>query len=113
MTAYPKDLPMAETLGLIQVIRSGKAKENVATVAHGLWVLQGYAMRTTLGDPTSGPDTAPLFPFSAAKPAGFCALDVLEKHCKDHQDDAVVTQGAVPWDLIIKWALQELVVLLV
>lgn len=112
MVSYPKDLPMAEVLELIQIIRGGKAKENVGVVAHRLWVLQGFAMKATLGDPTGDPDTAPLFPFNVEKPEGFCALDELEKHCLAHQDDAVVTQGVVPWGLIIKWAVNELIVLL-
>lgn len=114
MTSYPETLPMAEVLELVQVIRGGKAKENVPLVAHRLWVLQGFAMKSTLGDPNGGPDTTPLFPFSVQKPEGFCALDVLEKHCKECQDEAVVVSQAVnvPWALIIKWAVDELIVLL-
>jgi hypothetical protein len=112
--SYPKDFPLAETLELITIIRNGEVGAKKAQFGHNVWLIQGFAMRVTLGDPGTGlseTDAGVVLTPSAA-PADFCAIEALEKVCANIQNGALTAQGAVPWKDILKWALQELVVVL-
>lgn len=119
MVSYPKDFPLAETLELVALVRKGEVGAKKAEFGHKLWLVQGYAMKATLGDPVGDPVTGEtgivdggvvLTP--SAAPADFCAVEALEKLCADLQSGAVTAQGAIPWKEILRWALQELVVIL-
>lgn len=110
MSAYPTDFPLAESVEVVQILKQGKVAEKKALFARHLWTLQGYAMKATLGDPdnpTAKVEIPDLSLFSV-KPDGFDALVELEKLNTAFSGEAAA-QVQVPWKLILKWALEELV----
>ncbi len=110
MSAYPTDFPLAESVEVVQILKQGKVAEKKALFARNLWTLQGYAMKATLGDPDNPgvkievPDLS-LF---SVKPDGFDGAVELEKLNAALSGD-VTAQVMVPWKLLLKWALEELV----
>ena len=142
MSAYPTSFPLVESVELVQIVRQNQIKEKKAVFARHLWTLQGFAMKSLVGDPDApavaptpapaplptGPAPAPASPanppllppifgdlgiFSAQSVEEFrpTALDELEKLNAYHSGKPVV-QDNIPWAMILKWALQELAVVL-
>lgn len=111
MATYPQDFPLAESVEVVQILRQNKVAEKKAVFARHLWTLQGYAMKATLGDPdnpTAKVDLPPDLSLFSVKPDGFDALVELEK-LNTALSGEVAAQVQVPWKLILKWALEELV----
>lgn len=107
---YPNDLPVAEALELVGFIRTGTAMANKKKFAYNVWLLQGFAQKSLVGDPFAAESEAPtggvvLTPSSV--PADFNVADELEKLCVSYQADAQA-QLTVPWKQILQWALTEL-----
>lgn len=110
-STYPQDLPIAQGLEIVSIIRNGELAAKKAVFAYNVWLLQGFAQKTLLGDPGTPASTPPgggvvLTP--SAVPANFDAVGELEKLCLDAQSGAVTAQASVPWKQILLWALQEL-----
>lgn len=109
--AYPADLPISECLEIVSILRSGGIAAKKAKFAYDVWVLQGFAQKTILGDPTAtlaappAPDVGIVLTPSAV-PANFNVADELEKLCAGAGD--IQAQMAVPWKQILQWALSEL-----
>ncbi len=124
MTAYPQDYPLAESVEVVQIIRKNEVKQKLPLFARHLWTLQGFTMKATIGDPDS-PVTAPTTPATdgnllppvtpdlslfAVKPDNFDPVEALDKlNVAFSGDSDVQAQITVPWKLILKWALEELV----
>lgn len=117
MSSYPKDFPLSTALEIISTVKSGQIKANRAKIAHDLWLLQGYAQLTIIGDPdvdvlasTLPPEdtknVSDIFIFSAqADP-----IDVLQRVCDDSQSpDNISAQSDIPWAELFKWAVGELI----
>ncbi len=109
MTTYPKDFPLAESIELVQLVRQQKVKEELPKFAKNVWVLQGYAMKATIGEPGAETPNVAL-PF-AVKPSEFDAIAELEK--LNANVDDVTTQAIIPWTLVLKWILDELIAIVV
>lgn len=120
MENYPVDFPLAQALEIVSIVRQKKVKERMPVFAYDLWLLQGYTMRTVIGDPLAPPkipaiptatpnggDAGVLIPdftlFSATDPVA-----TLEKLCDQYQNNAITAQTAVPWLMLLNWALDEL-----
>ncbi len=97
--AYPTDLPLVEIQNVISIVRSGEVKEMFKDLAHDVWIIQGYAQGMLIGKPDGG--------FSLAAQADFDAIATLEKLAADDGAD-LSAQAAIPWDLILAWALELL-----
>ncbi len=113
MSSYPLNFPLSQAMEVVAIARQGKVKEKAAVFAHNLWVLQGFAQKTFVGDPdapasglseTGGVLVPDISLFAVEDPVA-----ALEKVIEQHQSDAVVAQASLPWGLILKWALNELV----
>lgn len=138
MSAYPTSFPLVESVELVQIIRQNLIKEKKAVFARHLWTLQGFAMKSLVGDPdapvavqpptaTPAPVPAPANPSNPPLlPPIFGDLNLfkaegdldnegaavqLEKLNAYHSGD-LEAQAAVPWALILRWALKELAVVL-
>jgi hypothetical protein len=114
MFAYPDSFPLAEGLNVVSIFRKGEVKAKAAVLAHDLWVLQGYAQKAVVGDP-SAPAEVPVEPkepdfkiFSEEDPVA-----ALQKVCDLHSNSDAVAQGLIPWKSILKWALSQLVLMAV
>lgn len=107
MVNYPESFPLEETKDVINAVRSGTVKENLPSFAHDLWVVQGFAQKSLIGD--SGPDFSLT---SQAAPADFDAVEELDKLVKQVESDTPAAQLSVPWQLILSWALKQLLDLL-
>jgi hypothetical protein len=119
MAAYPQDFPLAESIEVVKILRKNEVKQKLPLFARNVWTLQGFAMKSTIGDPDS-PVTAPsdgnLLPpiipdpsLFAIKPDGFDPVEALDKLNAAFSGNDVQAQVTVPWKLILKWALEELV----
>ncbi len=124
MTAYPQDFPLAESVEVVQILRKNEVKLKLPLFARHLWTLQGYAMKATVGDPdapvtaptpvpTAGggtllPPTIPDLSLFSVKPDDFDPVEALDKLNVAFSSE-VAPQFIVPWKLILKWALEELV----
>lgn len=112
MAAYPSDFPLAESVEIVQILRKGELAEKKTLFARNLWTLQGYAMKVTLGDPDNPNaavlDVSDLNPLNM-RPDGFDAVGELEK-LNAVLSGVPTAQIQVPWKLLLKWALEELVV---
>ena len=93
LQVYPTIFPIIEIKKIVEIIRGGQVSENIAELAHAIWVVQGYAQGMILGD--ASPLSAPV------DVENFDAVATLEKMA----DEGATAQMAVPWELIIKWAL--------
>lgn len=116
MAAYPQDFPLAESVEVVQILRQGKVKEKLPLFSRNLWTLQGFAMKSTIGDPDnpSTPPTPDLSIFSMQKPENFDAVTELEKLNLSLSGPTPnpTPQALVPWTLILKWAIDELAALI-
>lgn len=99
--AYPTDLPLMEIQNVINIVRNGEIKTKVKDFSHDLWVVQGYAMGMIIGAPDGD------FSLSTQAADDFDAIATLEKLCADDGSD-ISAQAAVPWALIVGWALKLL-----
>lgn len=95
---YPIILPLAEAQNVIAIVRSGAITGNLASLAHDLWVIQGYAQGQILGNPALAA--------YAASPDGD-GLAELEKAVAEASGAA--SQGAISWALILRWVIQIIV----
>lgn len=119
MAAYPKDFPLAESIELVSIIRQKQVKAKLPVFGRDLWTLQGFAMRSTLGDPDE-PTTTPVppptesgggFSIFSVKPDEFDGIVALEKLNTNYSAGDIQKEFVIPWQLILKWALEELVTL--
>lgn len=111
MSVYPQDFPLAESVEVVQILRQSKVKEKLPLFSRHLWTLQGYAMKVTIGDPDNPEakvEDVPDLSLFAVKPDGFDAVGELEKLNAAFSGGATA-QVQIPWKLILKWALEELV----
>lgn len=97
--AYPSSLPVAEITTLVDIVKHGQVASRASEFALNLWWCQGFAQSQIIGVPIS----------QAAPPANFDAVTALE---------ALVAPGpaaqlAIDWRAILKWALEELMKLLI
>ena len=100
--AYPTDLPLLEIQNVISIIRNGEVKTKFKDFAHDLWIVQGYAQGMIIGKPEGD------FNLLTAQAADdFDPVATLEKLCAD-DGNAVSAQAAIPWGLILSWALKLL-----
>jgi len=107
-TSYPVDFPVAEGLEIVTIVRQGQVKAKLSTFSHRVWVLQGFAQKVGLGNPEDGSLGEPIPDMSLLTSQGVTdPVDVLEKVCEAHKA-GVTAQFAVPWALLLKWALGEL-----
>jgi hypothetical protein len=99
-TPYPKELPVAEVLEVIEIVRSGQISERKEEFANDLWHIQGFAQGVIIGHPDAG---------SAFSAQG--EIDVLvelEKIVEAHKSGAVVAHASIPWQKILEWILKLL-----
>jgi hypothetical protein len=104
---YPTDFPIAETLELVGFLRNGQIAAHKSKFAYNLWLLEGFALKSVLGDPFAPTPTTDVVTPSAV-PEGFNAADELEKLCQHHADGTFHAQVTVPWKKILQWAVTEL-----
>jgi len=98
--SYPTDLPLVEIQNVVSIIRGGEVKEKFSDFAHDLWLVQGYAQGMIIGKPESN------FSLMSAQ-AEFDAVAELEK-VSNQDENALTAQAAIPWGLIMMWALDLL-----
>lgn len=103
---YPVDFPLDEIKSVIDMVRNRSIRDNVNDFAHAVWVIQGYAQRTLLGE------SSPNFAFAAQDAPGTDAITELEKVVSQAESGSVSAQMAVPWGMIIQWLIKELLVAL-
>jgi hypothetical protein len=102
MAMYPNSLPLAEIQSLISIVKGGQIVQDRAKFALDLWWVQGYAQRALLGLP-EGSDMV------MAQKADMTPLEVLELVAANAEDGQVLApQAAIPWQLLLSWALEEL-----
>lgn len=113
-SAYPSTFPVNEGLEIVSILRSGNIVAKKAKLGYNIWLLQGYAQLSLLGDPN---DVTPMAvgktEMHAEVPANFDAVNELEKVCKAHQSGAMQAQIAVPWQAILQWAFTQILPLLI
>jgi len=102
-TPYPEEFPLSEVKDVVNDVKDGKVKENLQNFAHNVWVVQGYAQASLIGNET------PDFVLSTQSvPEDFDAISELEKLCANVEENTVSAQMAIPWEFILQWALKEL-----
>lgn len=109
MAKYPSDFPLAESIEMVQILKQGKVIEKKALLARHLWTLQGYAMKATLGDPDNPGIEVELPNLELFNVTEFDAIVELEKLNTACLSGDIATQAQIPWKLLLKWALEELV----
>lgn len=122
MTEYPSSFPLSESVEVVRIIRENQVMQQLPLFSYNIWVLQGFAMKTTIGDPTRQPiqvncvdpvaftPNLNVTPKFIIKPDNFNAVEALEQINASHVNDTDIhVQFAVPWMLILKWALEELI----
>jgi hypothetical protein len=107
-TSYPVDLPAVEGLEIVSILRNGEVVSKKAKFAYNVWVLQGYAQKTLIGDPSSAAVVGVVLTPSAV-PTDFDVAAELEKLCAG----TIVAESVVPWQQILQWALTELIKLII
>lgn len=112
-TSYPKDLPVAQGLEIVSIVRDGELLAKKAIFAYNLWVLQGFVQRTLFGDPTapSNSNEGGVVLTPSAVPADFNAVNELEKLFVNAQS-GIAPQATIPWLQILQWAIAELAAIL-
>ncbi len=96
MVDYPTSIPIGEVTQVISLIKNKTVGDNLKLFAQCVWNIQGYAQYCLLGDGSPG------FIVQSAK--GQDPLAELEKLTAD----GVSAQVAIPWELIVKYLLDEL-----
>lgn len=99
MVEYPREFPITEIRNVVSAVRSGTVKDNLSDFAHDLWVLQGYAQYSIIGE--GGPTLS-----IQSAPEDVCAVEELEKLADS--EGSISAQSAIPWELILQWALKKL-----
>ncbi len=69
MSAYPVSFPLLESVELVQILRQNQVKEKKAVFARHLWSIQGFAMKSMIGDPDVVAITPPTVTTTPATPA--------------------------------------------
>lgn len=104
---YPEEFPLEEVKNIVNLLRNGAVRDNVATFAHDVWVTQGYGQRVLLGSPD------PDFSLSTQSvPSESDVVEALEKAAAQAEAGGPSAQASIPWELIVRWALEELTKLL-
>jgi len=114
--SYPQDLPIAQGLEIVSIIRKGELSAKKALFAYNLWLLQGFAQKSLLGNPPADVTADGVVLTPSAVEATSCdtvdcdtdAVDTLEKLCLDAQNGTVVAHAAIAWKKLLLWALTEL-----
>ena len=52
MFAYPSDLPLVEIKNIVTIAKSGDVWAQKQLLLHDAWVVQGYAQKMVVGEPT-------------------------------------------------------------
>ncbi len=107
MSLYPANFPVSEGFEVVAIVKAGEIVAKKDKFAYNLWLLQGFAQKTVFGEP--GAPVTDIAWSSAVKPENFDAVNELEKICQAQKAGAVTSQSLIPWQLILKWALEELV----
>lgn len=110
-TPYPQDLPVAEGLEIVSIIRNNEIGTKKAKFGYDVWLLQGFLQKTLLGDPAVPaplPNNGGIVITPQVIPPSFDAVGSLEKLCLAHQAGTIDAQFAIPWKTILQWALTEL-----
>jgi hypothetical protein len=97
---YPVVVPVTEIQLIIEIVRSGQISERSSELAHALWVVLGYAQGIIFGNPNITASMAVDIPTDEE------VLSMLEKYVAE---DTVSAQMAIPWQIIVKWAIDYLV----
>ena len=107
MVSYPDQLPLDEIKSVINIVKSGTVKENLPTLFHDAWVIQGYAQRMLVGDPDnfSLASSEHLVAANQEKDpeAGFRQLQLLA------EQDGTSAQAAIDWKEILEWLVTVLI----
>lgn len=104
MVDYPGSFPLDEIKSVIENVRNGTVRENIEAFAHDVWVLQGFAQKSIIGE-------EPNFSLAAqSAPEGFEPVKELEQLVAQAESDGetVAAQASVPWQLILQWAINYL-----
>jgi hypothetical protein len=101
-TPYPDQFPLAEATNVVEIVRNKQVQERVTELAHDLWVIQGFAQGKLVG-------TAGAFATKESVPEqdGIAALQ--KAIDAETQPSA---QADIPWDVIIRYAIQLLIIIL-
>jgi hypothetical protein len=52
MSRYPQTAPIADAINAFNIIKAGEHATRAAELAESLWIVQGYAQKITIGDPS-------------------------------------------------------------
>lgn len=108
---YPQNLPLQEFKSVIDLVRNGQVKNNVAVFAKNVWVVQGFSQKMLLGD-GSGSAVTPDFSLTSQSATSFDAIGELEKFVAKVENGEAAAQISLPWDLVLQWAINYLLELL-
>jgi D-serine deaminase-like pyridoxal phosphate-dependent protein len=106
-TDYPSAVPMDELLNAINLVKSGEFGSNVSTLAHDLWVVQGYAQNALIGAPVSTQSASAVFDECDEE---LCKVQKVADYLSGPS-----AQAAIPTEilqLLVSWATQQLLALL-
>jgi hypothetical protein len=132
VTPYPASLPLDAVQTIIDAIRDRTVVSDRANFAKAVWVLEGYALRSALGEPSSTPAPAPApapappKPIAPTPPVIQATSPLSDAEVLAHLETLVDPafsfaegpEGAaqalpaalalVPWRSILRWALEAL-----
>lgn len=106
MVEYPQSIPLLEIKSIIDVVRNGKLKEDLPTVAKSGWIVQGFAQKMLIGEPGSTPPSTP--DFSLTSQSSVDIMAELEKFVAKVESGETTAQISIPWDLVAQWVLKLL-----
>jgi len=101
-------------MNVINLIRSGGAKDHAAELAHDIWVCQGYVQSVILGSGGVVTQAVGCDHCDDENCTDEQACDHLEKLCASGGPDAIATQSidAIPWQMLLNWLVQKLMELI-
>jgi hypothetical protein len=99
--SYPDMIPFNEIKTVLEIMKSGNIKQNAANLAYNAWIIQGYAQKVAFGDP----NMLLMQTQSAADP-----LAILEQIVAS--EGQLEAQLSVQWDVVLKYAIQIVVLAL-
>lgn len=100
MLPYPRDLPLDDVRNIVDAIRTRNLQGQTPVLAKSVWVLVGYGLGQTVGEP-GGPNV-----FSCNDPN---CPHLSHDEVADSLELLLAPEGvvgvAIPWAAIIKWGL--------
>ncbi len=102
MPAYPPQFPLDSIQFVIAAVRENTIKNDLPTFLLHAWWVQGYAQNAILsristqavGEEPEMPDIEPIV--------------MLELVAAAHTPDAVTAQSLIPWEMLLQWAVAEI-----